>query len=240
MEDTVGGGFDPNEWWSNNTATADQKVGNVNLIGIQCEACHGAGSDHVGLTDEEKEENPMINGNPSVEESCMGIGVSGQKGMAGVTCVDCHMWNTPSLGHGVYMSDSLNSERHETHSFEPTAQACADCHTNILDTMPEHGRPANNTGENEELWNEWDEWGMEWNETVEMYEMIIHDWQENWERLFEEVEHNYAAAEQALVDAEANGTKSTETIAEAQALLDDAVWNIGVTISRLLLTFSGH
>ena len=346
---TENGGFDMNERWDSNTPTADQEVGNVKLIGIQCESCHGPGSEHSG------EEG--INGNPSVEESCyadgdslchgplghdkytvwkasahsnqdqldteaaggsprgmnsqcarckspsqynpdatdqseeftaaewhgigcadchdphsdefehqlrtevedactichtseatepnpghvphhvqkeayagvLGIGISGQKGMAGVTCVDCHMWETPEVSHGYYMSDAIDIEMHEAHGFEATAQACADCHSSLMADMPAHGRPANNTGENEELWNEWNAWGTEWNETVEMWEMVIHDWQENYEHLLENVEHNYAAAEQALTDAQANGNKSPETIAEAQALLDDAIWNIGMT-----------
>jgi len=375
MGDTVSGGFDPNEWWSNESATVNQEVANIDLIGIQCEACHGPGSFHVEyqtgtycadckhLEDRgeilRRGENPAEwYGNPSVEESCMGngesgchssgshdkytpwkasahsnqdqidaedaeeephglnsycarckspsqydpyvtsstaeefkaeewhgigcadchdphsdeyeyqlrttveeactvchtndktepapgsephhtqkeayggymgIGVKGQKGMAGVTCVDCHMWGTPSVGHGYYMSNAINITRHETHSFEPTAQACADCHSDLMVRLPEHGRPDNNTGENEELWIEWDEWGEEWNETVEMWEMVIEDWESNYERLFDSVEANWKAAGAALVSAEENGTASTETLAEAQVLLDDAKWNIGLS-----------
>jgi len=161
-------------------------------------------------------------------DGSLGIGVSGQKGMAGVTCVDCHMWSTPEVSHGYYMSDAISIGLHDAHSFEPTAQACADCHSDLIGKMPDHGRPDNNTGENEELWNEWNEWGAEWNETVEMWEMVIHDWEENFERLFDNVEHNWETAGQAVSDATANGTASPEIIAEAQVLLDEARWNIGL------------
>ena len=351
MEDSESGGFDRNEWWKNETATSDQQVGNVKLIGIQCEACHGPGSEHNG-------DPAGIIGNPSVEESCyangesychssgshdkytswkasmhsnqdqldaelddkelhglnsycarckspsqynpesdfataeeftadewygigcadchdphsdeyeyqlrttveeactvchtndnagptpgnephhtqkeafagyMGIGVEGQKGMAGVTCVDCHMWGTPSVGHGYYASDAINIERHETHSFEATAQACVDCHSDLMARLPEHGRPDNNTGENEELWNEWDEWGEEWNETVEMWEMVIKDWQSDYERILESVKTNWESARVAFTSAEENGTAAEETLNEVQALLDDAKWNIGLS-----------
>ena len=346
LGDTESGGFDPDEPWASDTPTADQEVGNVNLIGIQCESCHGPGSEHS-----------EINGNPSVEESCyadgdsgchgpdghdkytvwkasahsnqdqldtelaggsprgmnaycarckspsqydpesdyataeefaaaewhgigcadchdphsdefeyqlrtevedactichtseatepdpghaphhvqkeafagvLGIGVSGQKGMAGVTCVDCHMWESPEVSHGYYLDTGIVGEHKESHDFEPKAEACADCHSDLVARMPDGRRPANNTGDNQELWDEWDEFGEEWNETVEMWEMVIHDWEENYERLFESVEHNYETAEQAIIDATANGTASAETIAAAQALLDDAEWNIGL------------
>ena len=374
MGDNFNGGFDPNEWWSNATPVNYQLVGNVDLIGIQCEACHGPASYHVdfqtkdycsGCKPDEEDEVPPEGvepaewyKNPSVEESCMGneesgchstgshdtytpwkasthsnqdqldaegageelhgvnsfcarckspsqydpfaplrlaeefsaeewhgvgcadchdphsnefeyqlrnevddactichtneatapvpgdephhtqkeafggtmgIGVTGQKGMAGVTCVDCHMWRTPSVGHGVSMSDSLGIERHEAHSFEPSSQACADCHSDLISKMPEHGRPANNTGENEELWNEWDEWGMEWNETVEKWEKVIEDWQSDFERLKLHVEANWNAADATLRSSEENGTVSEETLAEARSLLDDARWNIGLS-----------
>jgi predicted CXXCH cytochrome family protein len=346
---TENGGFDMDEPWDSNTPTADQKVGNSKLIGIQCESCHGPGSDHAGSQD-----GADIIGNPSVEESCMAdgdsgchgpepghdkytvwkasahsnqdqldtenaggsprgmnsacaqckspsqyepdletpveytaaewhgigcadchdphsdefdhqlrtevedactvchtnakdgaepggsphhtqkeafggymaFGVSGQKGMAGVTCVDCHMWESPEISHGYYMNDAIGSDHEESHDFEAKAEACADCHSDLVARMPDGKRPANNTGENEELWDEWDDWGMEWNETVEMWEMVIHDWQENYEVLFESVEHNYETAEQALVDAKANGTASPETIEEAELLLGKAIWNI--------------
>ena len=344
--DTDSGGFDMDEPWASGTPTADQEVGNVNLIGIQCESCHGPGSEHS-----------EINGNPSVEESCyadgdsgchgpdghdkytvwkasahsnqdqldietaggephglnsycarckspsqydptanfadaevftpeewhgigcadchdphsdefeyqlrtevedactichtseatepnpghaphhvqkeafagvLGIGVSGQKGMAGVTCVDCHMWESPEISHGYYLDNAIVGEHKESHDFEPKAEACADCHSDLVGRMPDGARPANNTGENEELWDEWDEFGEEWNATVEMWENVIHDWEENYERLFEAVEHNWETATQAITDATANGTASAETIAEGQALLDDAEWNIGL------------
>ncbi len=373
MGDTTTGGFDPDEWWSNETATDDQKVGNVNLIGIQCEACHGPASYHIDFQSRKycadcKVEDFLHPGRgevsaewykvPSVEESCMGngesgchasgshdkytpwkasahsnqdqldteaaggethglnsycarckspsqydlyaplglaeefsaeewhgigcadchephsaeyeyqlrttveeactgchtndkaepepgsephhtqkeafgglmgIGIEGFKGMAGVTCVDCHMWGTPSVGHGYYMSDAISIEKHETHSFEATAQACADCHSDLIVRLPEHERPANNTGENEELWNEWDKWGEEWNETVEMWEKVIEDWQSDYLRLSDQVEGNWKDAIAALKSAGENGTASEETLVEAQALLDDAQWNIGLS-----------
>ena len=348
---TDNGGFDMSERWDSTTPTADQKVGNVKLIGIQCESCHGPGENHAGSQD-----GADIIGNPSVEESCMaegdsgchgpepghdkytvwkasahsnqdqldtelaggsprglnsqcarckspsqynpdatdqseeftaaewhgigcadchdphsdefeyqlrtevedactwchtndkdeaspggsphhtqkesfggymGFGVSGQKGMAGVTCVDCHMWESPQVSHGYYMDNGIGGIEHkESHDFEAKAEACADCHSDLVRRMPDGKRPANDTGDNEELWDEWDEFGEEWNETVEMWEMVIHDWQEDFERLFEAVEHNYEEAEQALIDAIANGTASAETIEEAELLLGKAIWNI--------------
>ena len=349
LGETENGGFDASEKWESGTPTADQEVANVDLIGIQCESCHGPGSEHNGDPE-------GIIGNPSVEESCyadgdsgchgptghdkytvwydsahspkdqieaeaaggsprgmdaycarckspsqydteatygsdpiaaadwhgigcadchdphsdeyeyqlrttveeactvchtnehdeaeagaephhtqmesysgmQGIGVTGQKGMAGVTCVDCHMWQSPEVSHGYYMDMGIDGEHRESHDFEPKVEACADCHSNVLSTMPDHERPDNNTGDNEELWNEWDEFGMEWNETVELWEMVIHDWEENYERLFEHTEEEYMAAEQALDDAKANGTATQATIDEAQMLLDEAVWNIGL------------
>ena len=360
LGNTENGGFDASEPWASDTPTADQDVGNIKLIGIQCESCHGPGGDHMDLTNGEKIENPMLIANPSVEESCyddgdsgchgpdghdkytvwkasmhsnqdqldtevgggdahglnsycarckspsqydpdatssstaeeftaaewhgigcadchdphsdefehqlrtevedactvchtnektepvpgdephhsqkeafdgvLGIGVSGQKGMAGVTCVDCHMWQSPEVHHGYYMDDGIGGIEHrESHDFEPKAEACADCHSDLIANMPHDERPANNTGENEEMWNEWDEFGEEWNETVEMWERVIEDWKANYEHLFENVEHNMDTAEQAYIDAEANGTASPETLAEARALLDDAIWNIGMT-----------
>ena len=374
MGDTLNGGFDPNERWSNATPTEDQLVGNIDLIGVQCEACHGPASYHVDFhtkdycadckTDEFRGSDYRAKDpwtwykNPSVEESCMGdgdsgchsagsndkytpwkasahsnqdqidteeaggelhgvnsycarcksptqydeyaplalaeefsanewrgigcgdchdshsnefeyqlrttveeactvchtneemepvpgdephhtqkeayrghlgIGVSGQKGMAGVTCVDCHMWETPSVGHGYYMSDAIMIEKHESHSFEATAQACADCHSDLTTRLPEHERPANNTGENEELWNEWDEWGGEWNETVEIWERVIEDWKSNYQRLQMNVNSNWDDAEYAFLAAEENGTVTEETLSEARSLLDDARWNIGLS-----------
>ena len=353
---TDNGGFDMNERWDSTTPTADQKVGNVDLIGIQCESCHGPGENHVATSD--KINNPMIIGNPSVEESCyndgdsgchgpdghdkytswkasmhsnqdqldketaggelhgvnsycarckspsqydpdttfadaeeftasewhgigcgdchdshsdefehqlrttveeactvchtnektepvpgdapnhsqkeafdghLGIGVSGQKGMAGVTCVDCHMWGTPEVSHGYYMSDAIDIQLRDAHAFEATAQACADCHSSLISEMPDHGRPDNNTGENEELWNEWDEWGMEWNETVDKWEMVIHDWQSDYSLISDSVKMNFAAADAALRSAEVNGNATEVTLAKVRGLLDDAQWNIGLT-----------
>ena len=343
---TDAGGFDMNEMWENNTPTADQQVGNVKLIGIQCESCHGPGSDHSAIignpsveescmadgdsgchgpepghdkytvwkasahSNQDQIDSELAGGSPrgmnsacarckspsqydpdadpvveytaeewhgigcadchdphsdeyeyqlrtTVEEACtvchtndkegaepggsphhtqkesfggyMGFGVSGQKGMAGVTCVDCHMWESPEVAHGYYMDTGIIDDKslhRESHDFEAKAEACADCHSDLVARMPDGRRPANDTGDNEELWNEWDAFGAEWNETVEMWEMVIHDWQENFEHLFEAVEHNYEVADQALTDAKANGTASAETIADAELLLGKAIWNI--------------
>ena len=119
----------------------------------------------------------------------MGIGVTGSKGMAGVTCVDCHMWASPEVSHGYYLDNGINGTHRESHDFEPKAEACADCHSDLIARMPNEKRPVNDTDENEELWNDWDDWGEEWNDTVEMWELVIHDWEEDYERLFiEEVE----------------------------------------------------
>jgi hypothetical protein len=166
-----------------------------------------------------------------------GIGVSGQKGMAGVTCVDCHMWSSPEVTHGYYLDTAIGTEHRESHDFEPKAEACADCHSDLIARMPNLERPANNTETwdndtktwNHELWAEWDAFGEEWNETVEMWEMVIHDWEENFKHLSDSVEANYEAAGAALASAEENGTATQETLDEAQALLDDAQWNIGMT-----------
>ena len=185
-----------------------------------CTACH---------TNEMTEPSPGEEPHHSQKEGFggyLGIGVEGSKGMAGVTCVDCHMWETPELEHGYYLTDAIGVERHEAHSYEPSPQACADCHSDLMSRLPETRRPANSTGENEELWTEWDSWGEEWNESVNMWQSVITDWQSDYIRLDEHVESSWKAADEALTSAEENNTASPDTIEHARSLLENAKWNM--------------
>jgi predicted CXXCH cytochrome family protein len=154
-----------------------------------------------------------------------GAGVTGTKGMVGVTCVDCHMWFTPSPTRGVYLSTYTGYPLNSDHSMTPTAEACVDCHSNIIMSMPNYTMPANGAGTNATNWTNWEKWLSKYESEVEKWEITIEDWQSETEKLLEEAIEAGTAAKAAIDSAKGNKTKDDATIAAATAKWQMAFWN---------------
>jgi len=158
-----------------------------------------------------------------------GAGLTMASGMAGVECVDCHMWATPDVERGLPLSDVIGGEDHEAHWFEPTAEACADCHSNLLPTMPGEDKPTEDIDEGEAnytLWLQWEIFEEQWESEVEKWQKNIDSWQEDFETRWEEANTTLAAAYTDLVAANATEDTDPEALAKAWDLYYDALWNL--------------
>jgi predicted CXXCH cytochrome family protein len=123
-----------------------------------CEVCHDPGHGTMRNSEFEGEPTREVEDYPYMEE---------------VSCVECHMFNTP---HGTPDEYAVIG-----HSFEPTFEACVACHTDIYDIMPE------------ETYNEtnmaiWDAWGENLTEELEAWGGVVEAQQDRYEVLFDEVE----------------------------------------------------
>lgn len=154
----------------------------------------------------------------------LGVGVFGYSGMAGVTCTDCHMYTTPAVSRQP-ITNWIEGEESESHSYEPSVWACADCHSNIMDSMPTDAV----YGVNDTVNASWDDWEAKWVKEVNKWEGVIDTWQEDWERIHEYVEHNVEAAGENLSAAYAAGEIDMAIIDEANVLYGEAVWNSHMT-----------
>lgn len=70
-----------------------------------------------------------------------------------VSCVECHMWSSPRELRGT-------EYEHQGHDFEPTIDACLECHTTIFEDIPSSKDTTNWTAWEEdynEVYEEWDE-----------------------------------------------------------------------------------
>ena len=153
----------------------------------------------------------------------LGVDVFAYSGMAGVTCVDCHMYNTPAVSRQP-ITNWVEGEESHGHSMEPSAWACADCHSNIMATMPTLPY-----GTDDDVNASWDAWEPQWIKEVNKWEHTVEGWQEDWERIYEHVEHNIEAAGENLSEAYAAGEIDMAIIDEANQLYGEAVWNHHMT-----------
>lgn len=339
------GGYDPQEAWNETTPTDNQTVANIKLLGVQCEACHGPGSDHNGDPDE-------IEAAPTVGESCgqdgrchgaegrqvpawegskhadslnaaggmvsqpgrscnkchvreafiaelegedefeiknpidcalchdphnatnehqlrlpvegnelcatchytetenyeaepghtvhhpqqeMNLGVAGADvlgpvGMAGVMCVDCHMYETPTISRNP-ITNWVEGETHESHAWEPTTWACASCHSNLMAIMPDEAKPdedVNNTEEQNATIDAWDDWEDDWLDEVEKYDKLIEGWHDSTERLLERVDERLTELDAELTSAEENATAEgydMEGLMATRDMYNMSLWN---------------
>jgi predicted CXXCH cytochrome family protein len=170
---------------------------------------------------------PGHRSNAQIFLGVQGANVTGTKGMPGVTCVDCHMFTTPSPARGVYLSDIKDYPypKHESHDFTASAEACANCHSDLILSMPNATMPKNNLGANATMYAAWEKWMPLWLKEVDVWETVIEDWQAETEPLLASATSNTTLAKAAIDSAKANKTKDNDTIARATALWGDAYWN---------------
>jgi len=155
----------------------------------------------------------------------MGANVTGTKGMPGVTCVDCHMWYTPSPTRGIYLSQYSGYPKNSDHSMNPTAEACEACHSTLGNDMPAYAMPPNANGVNATNWTNWDNFLTKYKKEVEKWNTTIEDWQGDIIPLLNATKANVTAAKAAIDAAKAEDTKDLEAIARATELYGDAYWN---------------
>jgi hypothetical protein len=138
-----------------------------------CDACHN-GDHHETVRTAE------LSGEPSVDRNNFPY-------MDNVTCVDCHMFET---------SRSVPDPwRKAGHYFQPTIEACVNCHTDVYDNLPYEDYPhANWTAWNETLQDALEEWGNNVSNIQDAFDYLIAD-----------VEHIYQEAEEIKEVAEGSG-----------------------------------
>jgi predicted CXXCH cytochrome family protein len=148
--------------------------------GITCGDCHDPHEDtgHIAQLREDEEEicemchdpghgtlrNIEIEGEPTLDREEFPY-------MNEVKCVECHMFST---GHGTPEEYAIQG-----HTFEPTIEACVNCHTDIYDIMPE------------ETYNEtnmaiWDAWGENLTEELEAWGGVVEAQQFRYRALINE------------------------------------------------------
>ncbi len=156
-----------------------------------------------------------------------GANVTGSKGMPGVTCADCHMWATPRPVYGYYLSDvpGYPYKFKQGHEFKATAESCADCHSDLMLSMPNFTMPANDIGANATAYAAWAKWLPLWENEVGVWQKVIDDWQSQVKPLLGSATENVTAAKAAIDSATINRTKDAATIARATGLWSDAYWN---------------
>jgi len=226
-----------------NSTNPDYNISAEEYRGVSCADCHDMhGDEYEGQLKHPVEEACTVchttdktaatpgksPGHRSQKEMFLGIqgaNVTGTKGMPGVECVDCHMWYTPSPTRGVYLSQYSGYPLNSDHSMNPTAEACADCHSDLVSSMPAFAMPANNVGTNATNYTAWEKWLPLWESEVGVWETTITDWQCETEPLLASATSNTTAAKAAIDSAKANKTKDSATLAQATALWGDAYWN---------------
>jgi hypothetical protein len=165
-----------------------------------CDACHFEG--HETMRTEELE------GTPTVDREDYPY-------MEDVTCNECHLWNTP---HGTPEEFAVIG-----HTFEPSMEACVECHSDVYDNMPEDDYPHAN----------WTAWEATLDAAIEEWEGVVNASQQRFDDLLEEVmelyhetageiSHGHVEAPGLKQAAEENGTW-TEAL---DALCDDAAYNV--------------
>ncbi len=148
--------------------------------------------------------------------------------MHGVDCVDCHMWTTPSVSRDP-ITDTIGGTEHHDHEFEATAEACADCHSTIMFSLPTESKPDTDIGEGEAnytLWHEWELFEQYWEREVDSWQKVIDSWQEDFDARWTEVNATLAAAYADLVAANSSGTIDQASLDKAFELYYNALWNL--------------
>jgi predicted CXXCH cytochrome family protein len=143
-----------------------------------CESCH-YNIYHETMRSSELEETPSIKREdyPYMED---------------VSCVECHMWDTPN---GTPLDYAVIG-----HSFEPRIEACVNCHTDIYHNMPNSSAPE----------SEWEEWYNEVDEALIEWGNIVEQGQAEFDTLYSEVDELYKEAEILIELAETNNILTGE------------------------------
>jgi predicted CXXCH cytochrome family protein len=188
-----------------------------------CQACHNNGYETSPSAD------PHVH-HPQAE---MNLGEGGAvmtmgSGMAGVECIDCHMWTTPEVSR-TPITDTIGGEEHHDHEFEPATEACADCHSSIMSTLPTEKKPTVDIDEGEAnytLWLEWEVFEEYWEREVDTWQKVIDSWQEDFEARWAEVNTTVSTIYADLVAANATGDVDQTSLDKAWDLYYDALWNL--------------
>jgi predicted CXXCH cytochrome family protein len=226
-----------------NSTNPDYNISKEEYRGVSCSDCHEMhGDQYEGQLKHPVEEACTVchttdkaaaipgksPGHRSQKEMFLGIqgaNVTGTKGMPGVECVDCHMWYTPAPVRGTYLSQYSGYPLNSDHSMNPTAEACAACHSTIGNSMPAYAMPPNANGVNATNWTNWDSFLTKYKKEVEVWNTTIEDWQAETIPLLASATENTTLAKAAIDSAKANKTKDSATLAQATALWGDAYWN---------------
>jgi hypothetical protein len=145
-----------------------------------CDVCHNGGH-HETMRTEELASDPSIDREeyPYMEE---------------VSCVECHMFQT---GRSV-----PEPWKKVGHSFEPSIEACVECHTDVYDSMPD----VDYDEDNATAMVEWDAWEATLDEALEEWGGVVEAAQLRHDDLLEEVTHLIEEVEEIMEVAEDNGT----------------------------------
>jgi len=163
-----------------------------------CDTCHNGGHHETMRTVE-------LAGEPSIARADYPY-------MNDVSCIDCHMWSSPSALTGT-------PYEHSGHTFSPTVDACIECHTDIFDNIPDKDDTVNWTAWEQEYLATLDEWG-EINEAS----------QSRFDGLLERVTHVVEEVEEIIEQAEGNGTWTPEI--EAMWVQAEYDWELADHASR--------
>jgi predicted CXXCH cytochrome family protein len=191
-----------------------------------CGTCHNNGKGPAEPGPAAEIHNPQWEMNQGVG----GANLTMSAGMAGVECVDCHMYNTPEVARRP-ITDFIGGQQHYNHYFEPTPNACVECHApSVVAAMPTKAKPATmpptSDPTNRTTWDAWVSWEALYEGQVEQYQNVIDSWQEQTDARWAEVDASVEAARLDLVAANASGNTDPEALAAAWALYYDARWNL--------------
>jgi predicted CXXCH cytochrome family protein len=190
-----------------------------------CAACHN----------NDYETDPSADPHIHHPQAEMNLGIGGAlasqgSGMAGVDCVDCHMWNTPSVSRAP-VTDTIGGEAHHDHEFEATAESCADCHSIIATAYLPSGKkpatePPSSDVTNYTVWQEWELFEDLWENEVDKWQKVIDSWQEDFEVRWAEVNTTISTIYADLVAANATGEVDQTSLDKAWDLYYEALWNL--------------
>jgi hypothetical protein len=198
----------PSQWDPTTSYGTGVDIPKAEYRGITCGDCHNPHNDtgHIGQLRWDEEESCDVCHNGGHHETMRTEELEGEPSvlredypyMEDVSCVECHMFQT---GRSVPEPWKMVG-----HSFEPSIEACVECHTDVYDSLPDVAYNVSNASN----MAEWNAWEVTLDQALEEWEGVVNASQLRHDELLEEVTHLIEEVEEIMEIAEGNDTWTEE------------------------------